>query len=82
MIRKSHRFAYDHAVRSTGIRMVEVETPQDVERAVSTRTAMMLFFNDANDRGQMKDQDWVRLGREYGIPTFNDCAADVHRLRT
>lgn len=77
LIQKSHRFAYDHAVRSTGIRMIEVESVADVERAVSIHTAMMLFFNDANDRGQIKDVEWVRLGKEYGIPTFNDCAADV-----
>ncbi|MDZ7639688.1 MAG: hypothetical protein U5J83_15795 [Bryobacterales bacterium] len=44
---------------------------------MSIRTAMMLFFNDANDRGQIKDAEWVRLGKAYGIPTFNDCAADV-----
>ena len=77
LIQKSHRFAYDHAVRSAGVTMVEVETPEDVERAAGSRTAMMLFFNDANDRGAIKDAEWVRLARQHNIPSFIDCAADV-----
>lgn len=77
LIQKSHRFAYDHAVRSAGVTMVEVETPEDLERAAGSRTAMMLFFNDANDRGAIKDAEWVRLARQHDIPSFIDCAADV-----
>ncbi|MCL4782649.1 MAG: aminotransferase class V-fold PLP-dependent enzyme [Bryobacterales bacterium] len=77
LIQKSHRFAYDHAVRSTGVTMVELETPEDVARLAGDRTAMMLFFNDANDRGRIKDAEWVRLAKRHGVPTFIDCAADV-----
>lgn len=77
LIQKPHRFAYDHAVRSAGITMVEVETREDVERLAGSRTAMMLFFNDANNRGAIRDEEWVRLGRQHGVPTFIDCAADV-----
>lgn len=77
IVQKSHRFAYDHAVRSAGVTMVEVETPEDVERLAGPRTAMMLFFNDANGRGAIKDAEWVRLAQRLGVPTFIDCAADV-----
>jgi D-glucosaminate-6-phosphate ammonia-lyase len=77
LTQKSHRFGYDHAVRSCGIRMVEIETVEELEAAINPQTAMMLFFNDANERGQIKDQQWADLGRKHGIPTFNDCAADV-----
>ncbi len=77
LTQKTHRFGYDHAVRSTGVRMQEIETVAELEAAIGPDTAMMLFFNDANDRGQIKDEEWVRLGKKHGIPTFNDCAADV-----
>jgi L-seryl-tRNA(Ser) seleniumtransferase len=77
IIQKSHRYGYDHAVRSNGIKMVEVETRDDLERAVNERTAMMLFFNDADPRGQIKIQEFVDLGKKHNIPTFNDAAADV-----
>jgi len=77
IIQKSHRFAYDHAVRATGVRMVEVETAEEFERAVNERTAMALFFNDADPRGRIKGEEFVALCKKHGIPGFNDCAADV-----
>jgi L-seryl-tRNA(Ser) seleniumtransferase len=77
LIQKSHRFGYDHAVRNCGVRMVEVETRDDVERAISDQTAMMLFYNANNLVGRIKDQEFAELGRKHGIPTLNDAAADV-----
>lgn len=77
LIQKSHRYGYDHAVRACGIRMIEIETAEELERAASDKTAMMLFFNDAEERGTIKTEEWVRLGKKLGVPTFNDAAADV-----
>jgi L-seryl-tRNA(Ser) seleniumtransferase len=77
IIQRTHRYGYDHAVRNCGVRMVEVETREELEGAISSRTAMMLFFNDADPRGQIKIEEFVALGKKHGIPTFNDAAADV-----
>jgi D-glucosaminate-6-phosphate ammonia-lyase len=77
IIQKSHRFGYDHAVRNTGVRLVEVETREQLEQAVNPQTAMMLFYNNNNAVGQIRDEEFVQLGKKHGIPTFNDCAADV-----
>jgi L-seryl-tRNA(Ser) seleniumtransferase len=77
LVQKSHRYAYDHAVRATGIRMVEIETASELEAAAGANSAMMLFFNDAGPRGKISDVEWVRLGKKLHIPTFNDAAADV-----
>lgn len=74
---KSHRFVYDHAIRTCGVRIVEVETREELERAINDRTAMMLFFNDKNSAGQIRDQEFVQIGKQRGIPTLNDAAADV-----
>ena len=74
---KSHRFGYDHAVRSSGVRMVEVETREELERAINERTAMMLFYNANNNVGQIKDEEFAQIGKKRGIPTLNDAAADV-----
>ena len=38
---------------------------------------MMLFYNNNNPVGQIRDEEFVQLGKKHGIPTFNDCAADV-----
>jgi D-glucosaminate-6-phosphate ammonia-lyase len=77
IIQKAHRFGYDHAVRNCGVRLVEVETPDELERAVNEKTAMMLFYNAATPEGPIRDEEFVRLGKKHGIPTFNDAAADV-----
>lgn len=77
IVQKTHRYGYDHAVRNCGIKMIEVETADELERAVSEKTAMMLFFNDADDKGKIKAQQFVDLGRKHKVPTFNDAAADT-----
>ena len=77
IIQKAHRFGYDHAVRNCGVRMVEVETRDDLEKAVNEKTAMMLFYNNNNKEGRIQDEEFVQLGKKHSIPTLNDAAADV-----
>lgn len=77
LIQKSHRYGYDHAVRNCGIKMIEVETAEELSRAVNEKTAMMLFFNDADPKGKIKLDEFVALGKKHNVPTFNDAAADV-----
>jgi uncharacterized pyridoxal phosphate-dependent enzyme len=80
IIQKSHRFGYDHAVRNCGVRLVEVETREDMERAINNQTAMMLFYNNNNKEGRIQDEEFVQVGKKHGIPTLNDAAADVPPL--
>jgi L-seryl-tRNA(Ser) seleniumtransferase len=77
IIQKSHRFGYEHAVRNCGVRLVEVETREDLERAINSQTAMMLFYNNNNAEGRIRDEEFAQLGKTHGIPTLNDAAADV-----
>ena len=37
----------------------------------------MVFYNNNNSLGQIRDEEFVALGKKHGIPTFNDAAADV-----
>jgi D-glucosaminate-6-phosphate ammonia-lyase len=77
IIQKSHHFDYEHAVRNCGIRFVEVESREDLERAINERTAMMLFLNLADPAGQIRAAEFAELGKKHNVPTFIDCAADV-----
>jgi uncharacterized pyridoxal phosphate-dependent enzyme len=77
IIQKSHRFGYDHAVRNVGVRLVEVETREDLERAVNDRTAMMLFLNYHDPLGQIQVEEFAQLGKKWNVPTLNDAAADL-----
>jgi L-seryl-tRNA(Ser) seleniumtransferase len=77
IIQKAHRFGYDRALRNCGVRLVEVESRDDLERAVNDKTAMMLFYNNNNKEGRIQDKEFAELGRKHGVPTMNDAAADV-----
>ena len=77
IIQKSHRNPFDHQLRATGVKLVEVETRDQFRHAVSDRTAMMHFSNFANESGQIKVDEWVKLAKEYKIPCMNDAAADT-----
>jgi L-seryl-tRNA(Ser) seleniumtransferase len=80
IIQKAHRFGYDRAIRNCGVRLVEVETREDLERAITDRTAMMLFYNNNNKEGRIQDEEFAQLGKKHSIPTMNDAAADVPPL--
>jgi L-seryl-tRNA(Ser) seleniumtransferase len=77
IIQKSHRNPFDHQLRSTGVKLVEVETREDVRKAVTPKTAMMHFTNFANEDGRIKVDEWAKLAKEYNIPSFIDAAADT-----
>ena len=77
IIQKSHRNPFDHQLRSTGAKLVAVESRDDVRRAVNPQTAMMHFSNFANTQGQIKVDEWVKLAHENNTPAFIDAAADT-----
>ena len=77
IIQKSHRNPFDHQLRNTGVKLIDVVTVEDVRKAINPQTAMMHFSNFANDEGQIKVEDWVKLAHENNIPTFIDAAADT-----
>jgi len=77
IIQKSHRNPFDHQLRNTGAKLVVVETEDDVKKAINSQTAMMHFSNFANDQGQIKVEEWLKLAHEHNIPAFIDAAADT-----
>ena len=77
IIQKSHRNPFDHQLRSTGVKLVEIETREQLHSAVNDRTAMMHFSNFANAVGQIKVDEWVKLAKQHSVPCMNDAAADT-----
>ena len=77
IIQKSHRNPFDHQLRTTGVKLVEVESRDDLRQVISPRTALMHFSNFANSQGQIKVDEWVKLAKEYKIPCMNDAEADT-----
>lgn len=77
IFQKTHRFGYDHAIRNVGVKIVEVETRQELESAISDKTAMLFFLNLADPQGQIKRQEFAEIAKKAGIPSLIDAAADV-----
>ncbi|HTM49793.1 MAG TPA: hypothetical protein VL285_13960 [Bryobacteraceae bacterium] len=74
---KSHRSGYEHQMELCGAKIVTVETRKELEAAINERTGMMFFLNKADPNGEIKAADFVRIGKDRGIPTMNDAASDA-----
>ncbi len=77
IIQRSHRSGWDHQIRTTGAKIIEVETVDDVHKAISERTAAMHFLNLSDPDGKIKREAWVKLAHAANLPAFLDAAADV-----
>ncbi|HEY4980269.1 MAG TPA: aminotransferase class V-fold PLP-dependent enzyme [Candidatus Acidoferrum sp.] len=77
IIQKSHRNPFDHQLRSTGIKLVVVETREQLLSAINPKTAMMHFSNFANASGEIKVEEWVKIAHAHNVPAFIDAAADT-----
>lgn len=76
LVQKTHNHGYVHALTNTGIKVVEIETVEELEKAINEQTAMMWFLNYAGPNGLIKDKEWVELGKKHNISTMIDMAAD------
>ncbi|MEO8416454.1 MAG: selenocysteine synthase [Ginsengibacter sp.] len=77
IIQNSHRIDYNHAFLNCGVKLVYVETPDDVDRAVNEKTASMHFLGSAAANGKIMHEEWIALARKYNLPTSIDIAANV-----
>jgi uncharacterized pyridoxal phosphate-dependent enzyme len=68
IIQEVHRNGYDHAVRNTGVKIVTVESREQMESAFNARTAALYYLGGTSG-------DWA-----YETPVkLNDCLAIAHR---
>jgi D-glucosaminate-6-phosphate ammonia-lyase len=77
VIQHGHKSGYEPQIAVTGAKLVWVESRAQLDRAINPRTAMMFFLNRFEPLGQLKRDEWIKVGRERGVPLFNDAAADV-----
>jgi L-seryl-tRNA(Ser) seleniumtransferase len=77
IVQKAHKSRYESQIAQAGAKVVWVETREDLDRTINPRTAMMFFLNRFEPLGAIKRQEWLKVGKERGVPTFLDAAADV-----
>lgn len=77
IIQRGHHYSYNHAVRNCGVRLVEVETLDDVERAIGEKTAMLYFVYIRENFGKIDAKTFAQIGKRHGIPSFIDTSTRV-----
>jgi len=77
VMQKSHRSGYEAQILLVGTKVIEIETREELESAITDRTAMLFFLNKADPDGKIRREEWIAIGKKHQIPTFNDAAADV-----
>ena len=78
IIQKLHRNGYDHAVRSTGVRIVEVETLDQLRTACGPQTAMMYYLggtsHDYAQQPAIPLDECLTVTKKAGVPVLIDAA--------
>ncbi len=77
IMQKSHVIGYAHAIKNCGVKVIEIETRKELEKAINDQTAMLWFLNANNFKGKIQYKEFVEVGKKYGIPMMIDAAADV-----
>lgn len=79
VIPKSSRNSYDHAIRNIGVKIIEVDSPDELKGALSERTAMIyIMAYDESQPGQpLSLENIVKIARPHKIPVLVDAAAEI-----
>jgi L-seryl-tRNA(Ser) seleniumtransferase len=77
ILQKGHFDGYEQAIYNTGVTIIPVETADDVDHAVSEKTASMHFLNCNALEGKIMHDEWLQLAKKHNLPATIDIAADV-----
>jgi seryl-tRNA(Sec) selenium transferase len=78
VIPRSSRNVYDHAIRNVGVKVIDVDTPEEMEAALNRRTAMIyVLASGSSATGQpLSVENIVRIAKPHNIPVLVDAAAE------
>lgn len=79
IIPRESRNVYDHAFRTLGVRMVEVNTPAEFHAALGPRTAMVAVLGTGEARGPLRLEEMAAAARTMDVPVIVDAAAELPR---
>lgn len=74
---KQHRMGFDHAARASGGKIVEVDTLEELNKAIGPKTAMLFYVHIYEPKGKISRADFLAAGKKAGVPVFNDAAAEL-----
>ncbi len=73
------RNQYDHAIRNSGIKLITVDSMEELNNAISSRTALIYLFSapEGYDNGPLSIDNVAAVAKEKNIPVLVDAAAEV-----
>ena len=78
IIPSESRNNYDAAIRAVGVRILEVDTPEQLRLAIGPRTAMIyLEAKVSNESGPMSLEAIAAIAKPYEIPILVDAAPEI-----
>lgn len=63
ILQKGHDVGYSHALLNTGCTIVQIETLDELEKAIDKKTALLWFLHIHSDKGQINHEQWVEVAR-------------------
>ena len=76
IIPRESRNQYDHAVRTLGLKVIEVNSVADVEAAIGEHTAIIYLLGEYFGTAKLDLKEVAPLARKAGVPILVDAAAD------
>jgi uncharacterized pyridoxal phosphate-dependent enzyme len=76
LIPKTQRFAYDQAVRMIGCHLVEIDTREDLDRALAEPVAMIVLLGKQEHLGSLRLEEIAAVVKPRGIPIMVDAASE------
>jgi L-seryl-tRNA(Ser) seleniumtransferase len=73
---KTHRFAYDQAIRMVGTHIVEVDSIADLDTALAEPVAMIALLGKDEVSCPVRLEDFVVRAKPLGIPVLVDAASE------
>jgi len=76
IIPRESRNAYDHAIRTLGVKIIEVNNAEELRKAIGPHTAMIEILGNHFGKAAFDLKDVAPIAKERGIPILIDAAAD------
>lgn len=78
IIPRSSRNYYDHAIRNIGVKVITVDSPEEMREAINPRTAMIyIMTGDDNETGKPLSLEMIsEIAKPKNIPILADAAAE------
>lgn len=73
---RESRVVYDHAIRTLGVKIIEVNSPAELRAAISPHTAMIEVLGNYFGSARLDLKEVAPIARQAGIPVLVDAAAD------